>query len=199
MKKIIVGISGASGVIYGIRLLETLSKLDIETHLIMTQAALKNLKIETNFKKDEIESKASYVYDVENISAPIASGSFKVDGMVIAPCSIKTLSAIANSYSENLLIRAADVILKERRRLILLVRETPLHGGHLELMIKVTQMGGIIMPPVPAFYHLPKTIDDLINQTVGKVLDLFEINHNLFKRWGSLKLNNAIKKKGIEV
>lgn len=199
MKKIIVGISGASGIIYGIRLLESLSKLGNETHLIMTQAALKNLKIETNFTKDEIESKASYVYDIENIGAQIASGSFKTDGMVIAPCSIKTLSAIANSYSENLLIRAADVILKERRRLILLVRETPLHEGHLELMIKVTKMGGIIMPPVPAFYHLPKTIDDLINQTVGKVLDLFEINHNLFKRWGSLRLKNAINKRGIKV
>ncbi len=199
MKKIIVGISGASGVIYGIRLLETLSKLGIETHLIMTKAALKNLKIETDFTKKEIESKASHVYDIEDIGAPIASGSFKIDGMVIAPCSIKTLSAIANSYSENLLVRAADVILKERRRLILLVRETPLHAGHLELMVKVTQMGGIIMPPVPAFYHLPKTIDDLINQTVGKVLDLLEIDHSLFKRWGSLKLNDEIRTKGVKV
>jgi len=199
MKKIIIGISGASGVIYGVRTLETLSKLNIETHLIITKAAIKNLKIETKYKLDDIESKASYVYDIENLKAPISSGSFKVDGMVIAPCSIKTLSAIANSYSDNLLIRAADVMLKERRRLILLVRETPLHEGHLELMIKVTKMGGIIMPPVPAFYHMPKTIEDLINQTVGKVLDLFQIDHNLFKRWGSFELDNAFKKKGIKI
>lgn len=199
MKKIIIGISGASGVIYGIRMLETLSKLGIETHLVMTHAAIRNLKIETKFTKEEIESKASHVYDIGNIGAPIASGSFKVDGMVIAPCSIKTLSAIANSYSENLLIRAADVVLKERRKLILLVRETPLHEGHLELMMRVTKMGGIIMPPIPAFYHMPETIEDLINQTIGKVLDLFEINHNLFKRWGSWELNNVISRKGVKI
>jgi len=198
MKSIIVGISGASGVIYGVRVLKTLAELGIETHLVMTPAALKNLMIETKYRIDELESTASHVYDVEDIGAPIASGSFKVDGMVIAPCSIKTLSAIANSYSHNLLVRAADVMLKERRRLILLVRETPLHGGHLELMSKVTKMGGIIMPPVPAFYHLPKTIEDLINQTVGKVLDLFQIDHHLFERWGSSKLKKAIKKKGVK-
>jgi 4-hydroxy-3-polyprenylbenzoate decarboxylase len=198
MKSIIVGISGASGVIYGVRVLKTLAELGIETHLVMTQAALKNLMIETKYRIDELESMASHVYDVEDIGAPIASGSFKVDGMVIAPCSIKTLSAIANSYSHNLLVRAADVMLKERRRLILLLRETPLHGGHLELMSKVTKMGGIIMPPVPAFYHLPKTIEDLINQTVGKVLDLFQIDHHLFERWGSSKSKKAIKKKGVK-
>ena len=196
MKRIVVGISGASGIIYGVRVLKTLSELGIETHLVMTQAAVKNLMIETNYRINELESMASHVYDVEDIGASIASGSFRVDGMVIAPCSIKTLSAIANSYSHNLLVRAADVMLKERRRLVLLVRETPLHEGHLELMSKVTRMGGIIMPPVPAFYHLPKTIEDLINQTVGKVLDLFQIDHHLFERWGSSKLEKAIKKKG---
>jgi 4-hydroxy-3-polyprenylbenzoate decarboxylase len=198
MKRIVVGISGASGIIYGVRVLKTLSELGIETHLVMTQAAAKNLMIETSYRINELESMASHVYDVEDIGASIASGSFRVDGMVIAPCSIKTLSAIANSYSHNLLVRAADVMLKERRRLVLLVRETPLHEGHLELMSKVTRMGGIIMPPVPAFYHLPKTIEDLINQTVGKVLDLFQIDHHLFERWGSSKLEKAIKKKGLK-
>jgi len=198
MKRIVVGISGASGIIYGVRVLNTLSELGIETHLVMTQAAVKNLMIETRYRVDELESMASHVYDVEDIGAPIASGSFRVDGMVIAPCSIKTLSAIANSYNHNLLVRAADVMLKERRRLVLLVRETPLHEGHLELMSKVTKMGGIIMPPVPAFYHLPKTIEDVINQTVGKVLDLFQIDHHLFERWGSSKLEKAIKKKGLK-
>lgn len=198
MKRIIVGISGASGVIYGVRLLKVLAQLGIETHLIITQAAMKTLLIETKYRIEELESTASHVYDVEDIGAPIASGSFKIDGMVIAPCSMKTLSAIANSYSHNLLVRAADVMLKERRRLVLLVRETPLHEGHLELMVKVTKMGGIIMPPVPAFYHFPKTIEDLIDQTVGKVLDLFQIDHNLFERWGSFRLKKAIKKKGTK-
>jgi 4-hydroxy-3-polyprenylbenzoate decarboxylase len=198
MKRIIVGISGASGVIYGVRLLKVLAQLGIETHLIITQAAMKTLLIETKYRIEELESTASHVYDVEDIGAPIASGSFKIDGMVIAPCSVKTLSAIANSYSHNLLVRAADVMLKERKRLVLLVREMPLHEGHLELMVKVTKMGGIIMPPVPAFYHLPKTIEDLIDQTVGKVLDLFQIDHHLFERWGSSKLKKAIKKKGTK-
>jgi 4-hydroxy-3-polyprenylbenzoate decarboxylase len=198
MKRIIVGISGASGVIYGVRLLKVLAQLGIETHLIITQAAMKTLLIETKYRIEELESTASHVYDVEDIGAPIASGSFKMDGMVIAPCSMKTLSAIANSYSHNLLVRAADVMLKERKRLVLLVREMPLHEGHLELMVKVTKMGGIIMPPVPAFYHLPKTIEDLIDQTVGKVLDLFQIDHHLFERWGSSKLKKAIKKKGTK-
>jgi 4-hydroxy-3-polyprenylbenzoate decarboxylase len=185
MKSIIVGMTGASGVIYGIRILEVLSKLGVETHLIITHAGLKNLEIETDTTEDKLESMASHVYDEGDLTACLASGSFKVDGMVVAPCSIKTLSAIANSYSNNLLVRAADVMLKERRRLVLLVRETPLHEGHLELMIKVTRMGGIIMPPVPAFYHHPKTIEDLIDQTNGKVLDLFSIDAKLFKRWGT--------------
>jgi 4-hydroxy-3-polyprenylbenzoate decarboxylase len=185
MKNIIVGITGASGVIYGVRILEVLLKLGIETHLIITQAGLKNLKIETNYTKDKLESMASHVYDEGDLTACLASGSFKVDGMVVAPCSIKTLSAIANSYSNNLLVRAADVTLKERRRLVLLVRETPLHEGHLELMIKVTRMGGIVMPPMPAFYHHPKTVEDLIDQSLGKVLDLFSIDAKLFKRWGA--------------
>ena len=185
MKSMVVGITGASGVIYGVRILEVLSQLRIETHLIITQAGLKNLEIETDYPKNKLGSVASHVYDEGNLSACLASGSFKVDGMVVAPCSIKTLSAIANSYGHNLLVRAADVTLKERRKLVLLVRETPLHEGHLELMIKVTRMGGIVMPPMPAFYHHPKTVEDLIDQSLGKVLDLFSIDAKLFKRWGT--------------
>jgi 4-hydroxy-3-polyprenylbenzoate decarboxylase len=181
----IVGITGASGAIYGVKILEVLSKLGIETHLIITQAGLKNLEIETSCNKVELKSMASHVYDEDDLSASLASGSFKVDGMVVAPCSMKTLSGIANSYNNNLLVRAADVTLKERRRLVLLVRETPLHEGHLRLMIEVTRMGGIVMPPVPAFYHHPKTIEDLIHQTIGKVLDLFSVDANLFERWGT--------------
>jgi 4-hydroxy-3-polyprenylbenzoate decarboxylase len=198
MKSMVVGITGASGVIYGVRILEVLSQLGIETHLIITQAGLKNLEIETNITKNELESKASHVYDEMDLTASLASGSFKVDGMVVAPCSIKTLSAIANSYSHNLLVRAADVMLKERRRLVLLVRETPFHEGHLELMIKVTRMGGMIMPPMPAFYHHPKTIEDLVNQTIGKVLDLFGMNHHLFDRWGSSEVKKILRKKGFK-
>jgi len=196
MKKIIVGITGASAVIYGVRLLKALSEARIETHLVITQAGKKNLLTETQYTVSQIESMASHVYDVEDMGADIASGSFRMDGMIVAPCSIKTLSAIANSYGNNLLVRAADVMLKERKRLVLLVRETPLHEGHLELMMRVTKMGGIILPPVPAFYYLPKTIEDLIDQTVGKVLDLFQIDHHLFDRWGSSKLKKAIKEKG---
>jgi 4-hydroxy-3-polyprenylbenzoate decarboxylase len=196
MKKIIVGITGASAVIYGVRLLKALSEPRIETHLVITQAGKKNLLTETEYSISQIESMASHVYDVEDMGADIASGSFRMDGMIVAPCSIKTLSAIANSYGNNLLVRAADVMLKERKRLVLLVRETPLHEGHLELMMRVTKMGGIILPPVPAFYYLPKTIEDLIDQTVGKVLDLFQIDHHLFDRWGSSKLKKAIKEKG---
>jgi 4-hydroxy-3-polyprenylbenzoate decarboxylase len=185
MKSMIVGITGASGVIYGLRILEVLSELGIESHLIITQAGLKNLEIETRGTIHGLKSMASHIYEEGDLTAPLASGSFKVDGMVVAPCSIKTLSAIANSYSHNLLVRTADVMLKERRRLVLLVRETPLHEGHLELMLKVTRMGGVIMPPVPAFYHHPKTVEDLVNQTIGKVLDLFSVDAKLFKRWGT--------------
>ena len=185
MSKIVVGISGATGVIYGIRMLKTLFQLGVETHLVVTSSAIKNMLIETEYTMADLEPFASTIYDVDDVGAAIASGSFQIDGMVIAPCSIKTLSAVANSFNYNLLIRAADVNLKERRRVVLLVRETPLHEGHLDLMMKITRIGGVIMPPAPAFYHMPKTIDDIINQSVGKVLDLFGIDASLFKRWGS--------------
>ena len=194
MRRIIVGMSGATGVIYAVRMLKTLSACGVETHLVVTQSALKNMAIETEYTATDLEALAHTVYDVDDVGGAIASGSYKVDGMVVVPCSIKTLSAIANSFNYNLLVRAADVTLKERRRLVLVVRETPLHEGHLELMTKVTRMGGVIMPPVPAFYHVPKTIDDLIDQTVGKVLDLFGIDAKLFRRWGSkdeMKLVNV--------
>jgi 4-hydroxy-3-polyprenylbenzoate decarboxylase len=184
MKKIIVGITGASGVIYGVRTLETLAKLGVETHLIISDSGVRNMLIESGYTIDELKRQASFVHDFHYVSASIASGSYRVDGMIVSPCSIKTLSAIANSYNENLLVRAADVSLKERRKLVLVVRETPLHEGHLDLMMRVTRMGGVIMPPVPAFYHLPKTIDDIINQTVGKTLDHFGIEAHLFDRWG---------------
>ena len=196
MSKLIVGISGASGVVYGVKMLKALHECGVETHLVITQSGVRNLLLETDYTMADLEPFASTIYDVDDVGAAIASGSFKVDGMVIAPCSIKTLSAVANSFNYNLLIRAADVNLKERRRVVLLVRETPFHEGHLDLMLRVSRMGGVIMPPVPAFYHMPKTIDDLINQSVGKVLDLFSIDAKLFRRWGTqeeMKIVNVRK------
>jgi 4-hydroxy-3-polyprenylbenzoate decarboxylase len=198
MKKLIVGISGATGVIYGIRLLEVLSKSDVETHLIITEAAKKTILMETNWEIKKIKSLAKVTYDIKDLGAAISSGSFLSEGMVIIPCSIKSLSGIANSFNENLLIRAADVTLKERRKLVLVVRETPLHLGHLELMLQASRIGATLLPPIPAFYFHPKTIDDLINPTVGKVLDLFGMNHHLFNRWGSPGVKKTLKKKGIK-
>jgi 4-hydroxy-3-polyprenylbenzoate decarboxylase len=157
----------------------------VEIHLVITHSGVRNLEIETDYTMDHLRSMATTIYDVNDVGAAIASGSFKVDGMMVVPCTIKTLSAIANSFNYNLLVRAADVTLKEQRKLVLVVRETPLHEGHLQLMRRVGRMGGVIMPPVPAFYHMPKTIDDIINQTVGKVLDQFSIDARLFTRWGT--------------
>jgi 4-hydroxy-3-polyprenylbenzoate decarboxylase len=198
VKKLIVGISGATGAIYGIRLLEVLSKSDVETHLVITEAAEQTILMETNWKLKDIKSLAKVSYDINNLGADISSGSFLSEGMVIIPCSIKSLSGIANSFNENLLIRTADVTLKERRKLVLVVRETPLHLGHLELMHQASRIGATLLPPVPAFYFHPKTIDDLINHTVGKVLDLFGINHHLFNRWGSSQVKKALRKKGFK-
>ncbi len=181
--KLVVGISGATGSIYGIRTLEALKKLGIESHLVMTDSARKNIDLETDYTVRQVETLADVVHDIKDIGASIASGSFKISGMIIAPCSIKTLSALAHSYNDNLLVRAADVCLKERRKLVVIARETPLHLGHLKLLTSVAEIGGIILPPMPAFYHLPKTIDDIINQTVGKALDQFDIEHNMFRRW----------------
>ncbi len=182
-KRIIVGISGASGVIYGIRLLEVLKGHTVESHLILTETAKTNILLETTFAVEDVEGLAHTVHSNNDLAAPLSSGSFTTDGMVIVPCSIKTLSGIAHSYNENLLIRATDVTLKEGRRLIVVVRETPLHKGHLELMYKVADLGGIILPPIPAFYHGPRGIEDVIDHTIGKILDLMRIEHSLYKRW----------------
>ncbi len=186
-KRIIVGISGSSGPIYGIRLLEILSKTPkVETHLILSDSAEISIRLENkSWTRKKVEALAHKVHVPSNIAASISSGSFQTHGMVIIPCSMKTLGNIAHSTGDNLLTRAADVTLKERRRLILVVRETPLHLGHLRNMVAVTEMGGVILPPVPAFYHQPKTIQDLIDHTVGKVLDILGLEHHLFKRWGS--------------
>lgn len=186
MKRLIIAISGASGAIYGVRLLEVLRTLpDVETHLVMSQAARQTLALETAFTLREVQALADVVHDARDIAASISSGSFKTDGMVILPCSIKTLSGIVNSYTDGLLTRAADVVLKERRPLVLCVRETPLHLGHLRLMTQAAELGAIIMPPVPAFYHRPQSVDDIINQTVNRVLDQFDIDlpEDLFTRW----------------
>ena len=186
MKRLIVGISGASGVIYGIRLLEVLKSLGgVETHLVMSRYARLNIEIETTHTPQEVEALADEVHSFGNQAASISSGSFKTDGMVIAPCSIKTLSGIVNSYADNLLLRAADVVLKERRKLDLLPRETPLHLGHLRLLTQASEIVAIVMPPLPAFYHRPKTIQDLIDHSVNRVLDLLgiELETDLFKRW----------------
>jgi len=183
-KRILIGITGASGVIYGIEMLKELTKKDLETHLIISGSGKKNITLETDYSVRDVESMANKVYHNDDLAAPPASGSFVTCGMIVAPCTIKTLSGIANSYSENLLVRAADVTLKEKRKLVLLVRETPLHKGHLNLMTRAADMGAHILPPIPSFYQHPKTIEDIIHQTIGKVLDYFEIEHNLFTRWG---------------
>ena len=185
---LIVGITGASGVIYGIRLLEMLSiNKEVETHLIISEAGEQNIRYETDWKVEQVKALADFYHDIDDIGATLASGSFKRDGMVIAPCSMKTLSALANSYTDNLLTRAADVTLKERKRLVLLPRETPLHLGHLRNMEKLAEMGAIVFPPIPAFYHKPQTIQELIDYTVGKVLDIFDIEHSLFLRWSGIR------------
>jgi 4-hydroxy-3-polyprenylbenzoate decarboxylase len=187
-KRLIVGIAGASGVIYGVRMLEVLKNRGIETHLIISEAGKLNIRIETDYDVDEVLAMADITYSNKQMAASVASGSFQTMGMVIAPCTVKTLSGIANSYNENLLIRAADVQLKEKRKLALMFRETPLHVGHLRLMTQAAEMGAHIVPPIPAFYHHPKTIDDIINQSVGKVLDYMGIEHDLFKRWDNSEL-----------
>ena len=183
-KRLIVGISGATGAVYGVRMLEILSKIeDIETHLVLSKAGKMTIQVETPYAVKDVEALADVVHDVNNVGASISSGSFRTEGMVIAPCSMKSMGGIANSLGGDLLVRAADVVLKERKKLVLVVRETPLHLGHLEAMAALTRMGAMIFPPVPAFYHRPKTLDDVINQTVARILDQFDIDVKLFHRW----------------
>ena len=182
--RLIIGMSGASGVIYGIRLLEVLSRVEqVETHLVLSNSAKLNIAIETDRNAKEVQDLADEVYSNKDIAARLASGSVKTDGMIVAPCAVKTLSAIANSYADSLLVRAAEVVLKERRRLVLVPRETPLHTGHCELLLKASQMGAILAPPMPAHYTNPQTVDDLVDHHVGRLLDLFDLDSGLVQRW----------------
>ena len=184
MRKIIVGISGASGVIYGVRLLEKLRAVsDVQTHLIMSATAVMNLKLETDLKPADVISLADAHYKIGDLAAAVSSGSFKTDAMVIAACSMKTLSGIVHSYADNLLVRAADVCLKERRPLILMPRETPLHTGHCKLLYEASQMGAILAPPMPAMYARPDSIDDIIDHSIGRVFDLLKIECDFISRW----------------
>ncbi len=190
MRRLIVGLSGATGSIYGIRILQVLAPIpDIETHVVMSKAAKMTLQVETPHTVREVEAMADVVHDINNIGASIASGSFRTAGMVIAPCSMKSMGGIVLSVGGDLLVRASDVILKERKKLVLVVRETPLHLGHLESMAQLTRMGAVVFPPVPAFYHRPKTLDDVINQTVARILDQFEIETDMFHRWDEESLS----------
>jgi 4-hydroxy-3-polyprenylbenzoate decarboxylase len=182
-ERMVVGMSGASGAILGIRLLQYLSESDFEVHLVISTSAEKTIQLETDWKIEDVRALADIVHDFHDTGAAIASGSFRTRGMAIVPCSMKTMSALANSFNTNLLIRAADVTLKERRRLVVVPRESPLHCGHLDLMAKVERLRGMIVPPFMTFYHGPETIEDMINHLVGKVLDCFHIDNHLFKRW----------------
>ena len=184
MKRLIVAITGASGVIYGIRALEILRKIkDIESHVILSPSAARTIAEETDYAIDAVKKLADVIYNHKDIGAAISSGSFKTEGMLVAPCSVKTLSGIANCYNEELIVRAADVCLKERRRVVLMFRETPLHAGHIRLMEQATQNGAIVMPPVPGIYSRPKSIDDMVTQSTGRALDLLGIDAGVVKRW----------------
>ena len=182
--RLVVGITGASGVVYGIRMLEALLGLPIESHLVISKSAEMTIAYETDLKAADVKAMADVVYPIGDIGAAISSGSFRTMGMVIAPCTVRTLSEIASGVTSTLLTRAADVTLKERRRLVLMLRETPLHAGHIRSMLQVTEMGAVVAPPVPAFYTRPASLGDVVDQSVGRVLDLFGIDSGLPKRWG---------------
>ncbi|MCP9272582.1 UbiX family flavin prenyltransferase [Mycolicibacterium arenosum] len=184
MKRVIVAITGASGAVYGIRALELLRRIaDVETHAILTSSAHRTIAHETTHSVEDVRALADHLYHPRDIGAAVSSGSFRTAGMLVAPCSVKTLSGIANSYNDELVVRAADVCLKERRRVVLLLRETPLHAGHIDLMARATANGAIVMPPVPAFYALPQSIDDIVDQTVGRALELLDVVVPGIKRW----------------
>ena len=184
MKRLIVAITGASGAVYGLRALELLRSVpDVETHCILTPSAQRTIAHETDYQPDDVRALADHTHSPRDIGAAVSSGSFVTAGMLVAPCSVKTLSGIANSYNDQLVVRAADVCLKERRRVVLLLRETPLHAGHIDLMERATRAGAIIMPPVPAFYTLPQTIDDIVDQTVARALELFDVSVPQIRRW----------------
>lgn len=190
-KRLIVAITGATGTVYGVRLLQALRDAGgIETHLMISDAGVLSLHQELDMNRKEVEALAHAVHNVRNVGASIASGSFRSEGMVVAPCSMKTLASVAHGFSDNLIARAADVVLKERRRLVLMVRETPLNLAHLRNMTAVTEMGGVIFPPLPGFYHHPQSIDEMIDHTIGRVLDLFDIPHALAPRWTGLKADD---------
>lgn len=185
--RLIIAISGSTGAIYGVRLIQALRDVpDVETHLVMSNAARLTIQYETEYSPDEVAGWADVVYDNADVGAAISSGSFLTGGMIVAPCSIRTLAAIANCLNDNLITRAADVCLKERRKLVLVVRETPLHLGHLQLMAEVTRNGAVVLPPTPAFYHRPATVMDIVDHTVGKILDQFGLHLPLFERWSGL-------------
>ncbi len=181
--RLIVGISGASGAIYGVRLLEELKRAGVETHLVISEWARETLRQETDYDVKQVEAMASVVYDPRDVGAAISSGSFRTEGMAVAPCSMKTLAAVAHGYSDNLIARAADVCLKEHRKLVILPRETPLNPIHLENMLTLARLGAVILPPVPAFYHRPRTVAEIIDHTVARVLDQFGVEHRLSRRW----------------
>lgn len=183
-RRIVVGMTGASGAVYGIRLLERLAKAPgVETHLVMTDAGKLNVAVETDYGVGDVEALAAHVHDAKDIGASIASGSFRTEGMVVAPCSMNTLSAIVHSQANNLLVRAADVVLKERRRLVIMPRESPLHLGHCRLLVAACELGAVVAPPMPAFYNRPRTIDELVDHTVGRLLDLFDIDAGTVVPW----------------
>lgn len=184
LSRLVVGISGASGAVYGIRMLQTLRELGVESHLVLSKAAEMTIAYETDWKVADVKALADVCHPVQDVGAAISSGSFKTLGMVVAPCSVRSMSEIATGVTSNLLTRAADVVLKERRRLVLMVRETPFHVGHLRTMLSLAEMGAIVAPPLPAFYGRPKNIDSLVDHSVGRVLDLFDLDNGTVRRWG---------------
>ena len=184
MQRFVVGITGASGTVYGIRALQILSSIaSVELHLVMTAGAVRTMELETDYRLEDVTRLAHVVHDAVNLAASISSGSFRTDGMLVAPCSVKSAAAIAYSLNDNLLVRAADVTLKERRRLVLMIRETPLHLGHLRTLTQLAEIGAVIVPPIPGFYSRPKTVDDIVDHSVGKALDALGVAHESYSRW----------------